>query len=100
MAQRQRNGGCALGQLWEDAKKWMQEDKANRLVEGLVLGNGKHEQVLWERFDYTKPMPLEFEWYGGTHRWLNYCTQAIQRGGCLEYALGSMERPVGFERGA
>ena len=22
---------------WEDAKKWMQEDKANRLVEGLCF---------------------------------------------------------------
>ena len=41
---------------WEDANAWMQKDKANRLVEGLVQGNGTHKQVLWERVDKTKPI--------------------------------------------
>ena len=60
---------------WEQADAWMKQDKANRLVEGLVQGNGTHKQVLWERVDKTKNTPFQ-RGGSGTWRWLNFYPEA------------------------
>ena len=67
---------------WEQADAWMQQDKANRLVEGVVRGHRSHEQVLWERVDKNKDMRFDYG-HAGTTRWLNFYTQASESGGCL-----------------
>ena len=64
----------------EKAHTWMQEDKVNRIVEGVQLAPYEHKHVLWERVDKTKP--IGFTKGGGTH-WLDYYPEANQPGGIL-----------------
>ena len=71
---------------WEDANAWMQKDKANRLVEGLVQGNGTHKQVLWERVDKTKNTPFQ-RGGSGTWRWLNFYPEATWKPGRQQQAI-------------
>ena len=62
------------------AHTWMQEDKVNRIVEGVQLFPYGHKHVLWERVDKTKP--IGFKKGGGVH-WLDYYPEANQPGGIL-----------------
>lgn len=64
----------------EKAHTWMQQDKVNRIVEGVQLFPYGHKHVLWERVDKTKP--IGFTKGGGTH-WLDYYPEANQPGGIL-----------------
>ena len=64
----------------EKAHTWMQEDKVNRIVEGVQLFPYGQKHVLWERVDKTKP--IGFTQGGGEH-WLDYYPEANQPGGIL-----------------
>ena len=70
----------------EKAHTWMQQDKVNRIVEGVQLAPYEHKHVLWERVDKTKPIG----WVCAIHspsiqRWsqLDYYPEANQEGGML-----------------
>ena len=61
---------------WEEADAWMQQDKANRVVEVVQMGahvcmGGHHKQVEWERVDKSKP--FGFGW-SGVSGWERSCS--------------------------
>ena len=70
---------------WEDADAWMQEDKANRLVEGMIE-NTKHKQVLWERLSKRRDTPLQ-PGDLGAKRWLNFYPEATWKPGRQQQAI-------------
>ena len=55
---------------WEQADVWMQEDPANRLIEGVEERFNYHQQNCWERVDKSKPFEFSFG-HEGTNRWIN-----------------------------
>ena len=61
---------------WDEAGAWMQQDKANRVVEVVQMGvhvcmGGHHKQVEWERVDKSKP--FGFGW-SGVSGWERNCS--------------------------
>ena len=68
---------------WEEADAWMQQDKANRVVEGVQQYLWGHKQVEWERVDKSKPFGFSAKGHTAGTRWLNYYPEANQPGGCL-----------------
>ena len=56
---------------WEEADAWMQQDKANRVVEGVQQYLWGHKQVEWERVDKSKP--FGFGW-SGVSGWERNCS--------------------------
>ena len=56
---------------WEEADAWMQQDKANRVVEGVQQYLWGHKQVEWERVDKSKP--FGFGW-SGVSGWERSCS--------------------------
>ena len=61
-----------------EAHAWMEQDKANRVVEGVQIG--------WERVDKSKPFVFgrsNLPWGGNGTSSLNYHPEANQPGGCL-----------------
>ena len=81
---------------WDEARNWMLEDKANRIVEtiqGLVYST----QVLWERKDKTKPMQLGPKATPKLN-WLNFYPQAQFRENLARWANAqAMLRELGME---
>ena len=61
-----------------EAHAWMEQDKANRVVEGVQIG--------WELVDKSKPFVFgrsNLPWGGNGTSSLNYHPEANQPGGCL-----------------
>ena len=48
----------------------MQEDPANRLIEGVEERFNYHQQNCWERVDKSKPFEFSFG-HEGTNRWIH-----------------------------
>ena len=81
---------------WDEAHTWMQQDKANRVVEGVQLGFGimlSDKQVQWERVDENKPIGFTV---GPGNRTINFYPNAQLPGGCL---YGSVRPLSGLESG-
>ena len=76
---------------WDEAHAWMQQDKANRVIEGVQLVPYGHKQVLWERVDKSKPIGFT---RGGLlgRSWLSFYPEAEQLGGCLHNYTGDSFR--------
>ena len=74
---------------WEAAHAWMQQDKANRVIEGVQRVPYGHNQVLWERVDKSKPIGFT---RGGGVRWLSFYPEAEQLGGCMHNYTGDSFR--------
>ena len=73
MVRRIEHVGWGINSLnWEEARDWMLEDKANRIVE--TVQKVYSTQVLWERVDKTKPMQLAPKGLGVN--WLNFYPEA------------------------
>ena len=73
----------------KEAQAWMQQDKANRVIEGVQRVPYGHNQVLWERVDKSKPIGFT---RGGGVRWLSFYPEAEQLGGCLHNYTGDKFR--------
>ena len=70
----------------KEAHAWMQQDKANRVIEGVQRFPYGHDQVLWARVDKSKPIGFECTKLGV--RWLSFYPEAEQPGGCLHNYTG------------
>ena len=76
---------------WEEADAWMQQDKANRVIEGVQRAPYGHSQVLKERVDKSKPIGFTC---GAGIRWLRFYPEAEQLGGCLHNYTGDKFREM------
>ena len=74
----------------KEAQAWMQQDKANRVIEGVQRAPYGQDQLLWERVDKSKPIKLDLYLGIGIvpSRWLSLAstrkpmctTNGLQRG--------------------